>query len=144
MPESVRILIVDDQIQARRGLLALLATLPCAGEIREAASGQEALQIADGFQPDVILIDVLMPGMDGLQVTRAVQVRWPQIRVIVLSMSPEFRETALRAGAEAFLTKSDPPEDLLATFELVAFSETRPNPGKKEIPADDAIQIIPT
>lgn len=130
MPESVRILIVDDQPRARQSIRALLATVPCAGEIREAESGEEGLRAAEEFQPDVMLIDVLMPGMDGLQLTRAIKERWPQVRVIVLSMSSEFRERAILAGAKAFLTKGSPPELLLATFEAAApaGSEARPNP----------------
>lgn len=120
MSEFMRILIVDDQPRARQGLRALLETLPCCGEIEEAASGEEGLQVAAEFKPDLMLIDVLMPGMDGLQATRAVKERWPQVRVIVLSMSSEFRQAALQAGAEAFLTKGDAPEMLLETVEAVA------------------------
>ncbi len=120
MPKSVRIVIVDDQSRARQSLKALLATVACTGEIREAASGEEGLRVAEEFQPDLMLIDVLMPGMDGLQTTREVKGRWPQIRVIVLSMSSEFRRAAMQAGAEVFLTKGDSPELLLATFEAVA------------------------
>lgn len=128
MPDLMRILIVDDQLHARQSLRALLATAPCAGKMREAANGEEGLQIAEEFQPDVMVIDALMPGMDGLQTTRAVKVRWPRVRVIVISMSPEFREEALRAGAEAFLAKSETPEHLLATFEQVALSRTGTSP----------------
>ncbi len=124
MSGPVRVVIVDDQPHARRSLSALVATSPCAGEIREAANGAEALHVAEEFQPDVMLMDVLMPVMDGLQATRAIQARWPQVRIIVLSISSEYRETALQAGAKAFLTKGDAPELLLARFEAVALKET--------------------
>lgn len=120
MPESIRILIVDDQSRARQSLRALLATAPRAGEIREAKSGEEGLRVAEEFQPDVMLIDVLMPGTDGLETTRQVRGRWPQIQVIVISLSAEFRDAALQAGAKAFVTKGDEPEQLLAAFEAVA------------------------
>ncbi len=122
MSEAARILIVDDQAHARQSLRALLATSPCAGEIRKAANGEEGLRVAEEFQPHVILIDISMPGMDGLQAVRRVKEQWPDIRVIALSMSPEFRQQALQAGAEGFLTIGASPELLLATFEEIATS----------------------
>ncbi len=126
MSQSVRVLIVDDQPLARQSLKALFATSPCAGEIREAANGAEALRVAEEFQPDVILMDVLMPIMDGLETTKRVRRLWPAVRVIVLSMSSEFRQAALQAGAAAYLTKGDSPEQLLATFETVVLVGDKP------------------
>ncbi len=129
MSQSVRVLIVDDQPPARRSLKALVATSPCAGEIREAANGVEALRVVEEFQPDVILMDVLMPIMDGLETTKRVRLLWPAVRVIVLSMSSEFRQAALQAGAAAYLTKGGSPEQLLATFETVALVAEKPAPN---------------
>ncbi len=122
MPDASRILIVDDQAHARQGLRALLGTSPCAGEIREAANQEEGLRVAEEFQPHVMLVDILMPGMDGLQAIRTVREQWPNIRVIALSLSPQLRQQALQAGAEAFLTIGASPELLLATFEAIAIS----------------------
>ncbi len=82
--------------------------------------------MAEEFQPDVMLVDVLMPGIGGLRATQGIKERWPKIRVIVLSIASEFRHPALQSGAEAFLTKGDTPELLLATFEKVAHAETLP------------------
>jgi len=75
MFEHVRVLVVDDQPRARRSLKALLDTWPEVEEIREACNGQQAVQLVEEYQPDVVLVDVLMPEMDGLQATRLIKSR---------------------------------------------------------------------
>jgi len=122
-----RILIVDDQPRARQGLTALLATCPQeVGEIREAESGEQAISLIEAFPPDVVLMDARMPGMDGLEATRCIKARWPQIQVIILSMYLEYAADALAAGAEAFVSKGASPEQLLRTIEL-ATGHGKPN-----------------
>jgi YesN/AraC family two-component response regulator len=113
MPEPIRVLIVDDQVRARMSLKALLSTWSLAGEIHEAGNGREALQFVQRLQPDLVLMDVRMPEMDGLQATLQIKTTWPQVKVIVLSMYPEYRGQALAAGADVFVGKGDAPEKLL-------------------------------
>jgi DNA-binding NarL/FixJ family response regulator len=114
MVKSIRVLIADDQPRARQSLRALLATLPHTLEIREAVNGSEAINAVEAFKPDLVILDVRMPVMDGLEATRIIKEHWPETKIIIYSMYPEYSEIALNAGAERFINKSDPPEKLLA------------------------------
>jgi YesN/AraC family two-component response regulator len=113
MAEPIRLLIVDDQSRARKSLRALLSTWAWAGEMREASGGREAVGLVEEFQPDVVLMDVRMPEMDGLQATVQIKARWPWIRVVLLSMYREHCEDALAAGADAFVGKGEVSDRLL-------------------------------
>jgi DNA-binding NarL/FixJ family response regulator len=109
----IRLLIADDAPRSRHGLRALLATWPEVEVIGEAADGREAVRLLGECQPDVVLMDARMPVMDGLEATRLIKSKWPEIRVVVLTMYPAFRTQALAAGADAFLVKGCPAEELL-------------------------------
>ncbi len=112
----VRLLIVDDRLRSREGLQALLATQPAIEIAGEASDGQEALRLVEVCRPDVVLMDVRMPAMDGLEATRRIKGRWPSVKVIILTMYPVHQAEALAAGADAFLVKGCPAEKLLATI----------------------------
>jgi CheY-like chemotaxis protein len=118
MAEPLRILVVDDQPRARKSSIALLSTWPRVLEIREAGNGREALRLVEEFQPDLVLMDVRMPEMDGLQATRQIKALWPQVNVIVLSLYGEHRDEAVSAGADAFVGKEEAPEKLLDVLSL--------------------------
>lgn len=111
--DCLRVLVADDEPRARQSLRALLTTQPQVLLITEATNGQEALDQVDRHHPDVVLLDVRMPELDGLEATRRIKARWPGTRVIVHSMYPEYRAEALAAGADAFIVKGDPPDELL-------------------------------
>jgi DNA-binding NarL/FixJ family response regulator len=113
MVEPIRVLIVDDQPQARKSLKALLSTWSRVGEMHEAANGREAVQLIKELQPDVVLMDVRMPEVDGLKATVQIKALWPQVKVILLSMYSEYRGEALAAGADAFVGKGEAPDELL-------------------------------
>jgi len=113
MVKTIRILIVDDQRRARRSVKALLATRFELAETCEAANGIEAIRSVEECKPDIILMDARMPDMDGIEATRVIKTNAAHIPVIVLSMYPEYQEAALAAGANAFISKGDPPERLL-------------------------------
>jgi CheY-like chemotaxis protein len=113
----MRVLIADDTSRARRSMKALLEVWHQLDEVREAANGTEAVQLAEEFQPDIILMDARMPGMGGLEAMRVIKERWPQIKIIILSVFMEYQSLALEAGADAFISKSDPPERLRKTLE---------------------------
>ena len=119
MVEPIRVLIVDDQPRARKSLKALLSTWTRSAEIREASNGREALRLAEELPPDLVLMDVRMPEMDGLEATRQIKARWPQVRVVVLSMYVENQDEALAAGADAFVGKGEAPERLLDVVSAV-------------------------
>jgi DNA-binding NarL/FixJ family response regulator len=119
MQERITALIVDDQSRARKSLKALLSTWPRIGEIREARDGREAVQLVEELQPDVVLMDVRMPQIDGLEATGQIKAWWPQVKVIVLSMYTEHRDEALAAGADAFVGKAEAPDRLLDLLSVV-------------------------
>lgn len=112
MKKKIAILIADDRIASRNGLKALLATATEIEIAGEAADGRQAVRLVSELQPDVVLMDARMPVMDGLEATRIIKDRWPQVKVIMLSMYRSYQAAALAAGADAFLVKGCPPEEL--------------------------------
>jgi DNA-binding NarL/FixJ family response regulator len=127
MTECIQVLIVDDQPRARKSLKALLSTWPAFQKVEEVASGQEAVQLVKESQPDVILMDICMPNMDGLQATRIIKARWPQVKVIVLTLYGDYEAEAMAAGADAFVAKGEPADHLLATLSAVTASRLLPS-----------------
>ncbi len=110
---ELRVLIADDQPRTRQSLRALLATWAPVGEIFEAVNAEQALCSVETCRPDVVLMDVRMPKVDGLEATRRLKARWPDVRVVVLSMYGEYQEDALAAGADRFVTKGEPAQRVL-------------------------------
>lgn len=113
----MRVLIVDNQPRARRSMKALLEAWYKSAELWEAADGDEAVRFANELHPDLILMDARMPKKDGLEATQIIKAQENETRVIVLSMYPDVREQALAAGADAFVSKGDPPETLHKVIE---------------------------
>ena len=120
MVKALRILIVDDQRRTRQSLKALLATKFQSMEVHEAANGFEAIRCVEEYQPAVVLMDARMPELDGIEATRMIKTQSARIPVIVLSMYAEYQAAALAAGADAFISKGEPPEQLLAALTSVA------------------------
>lgn len=105
MNKKLRVLVVDDQASTRQGIMALLEFEMDIEVTHEASNGRDAVQIVAEEQPDVVLMDVRMPVMDGLEATRHIKDRWPQVNVIILTMHPSNEAKALAAGADRFLLK---------------------------------------
>ena len=116
MSEQIRVLVVDDQPRTRQSLKTLLATCPQVKEVQEAALAREAVRLMQESQSDVVLMDVRMPEVNGLQATRLIKARWPQVKVIVLTLYAEYAAEAQAAGADAFVCKGEPTENLLTTL----------------------------
>ena len=108
-----QVLIADDLPQTRDGLYALLSTFPEIKVVAEAANGREAVQLVEMVQPDVVLMDVHMPDMDGLDATQIIKASWPETRVIVLTIDASYQTEAFAAGADAFFVKGPSTGDLL-------------------------------
>ena len=121
MSNPIRVLIADDHPRSRRGLRALLATSPAVKVVGEAADGQEAVHLAETYQPDVVLMDAQMPGMDGLEASRCIKEQWPQIKIIMLTVYNAHRSEASAAGIDVFLAKGCPIE---ALWSALASTET--------------------
>ena len=108
----VRVLIADDQRVARQGLVALLSLLPQIEVVGEASNGREVVEKVAEYHPDVVVLDVQMPTMDGLDAMRFIKQRWPEVRAVVLTMYAGYHRLAQQAGADAFLLKGATVEEL--------------------------------
>ncbi|GIE53818.1 DNA-binding response regulator [Amorphoplanes nipponensis] len=126
------VLVVDDQVLIRAGLAALIRAAPGLDVAGEAADGEEAVALAAELRPDVVLMDIRMPGLNGVAATaRIVAGAPPPPRVLVLTTFDldEYIYAALRAGAGGFLLKDTPPERLLAAIHTVAAGDTLLTPS---------------
>jgi len=110
MAQPLRVLIADDSARARDGLRALLATWPEIEIVGEATNGQDAVRLVPECRPDIVLMDLHMPVLDGVEATRIVKQRWPMLTVIVLTMHAAEQSAALAAGADAFAVKGGAPD----------------------------------
>jgi DNA-binding NarL/FixJ family response regulator len=149
----IRVLIVDDHAIVRGGLAALLATAGDLVVVGQASDGAEALRQAEALEPDVVLMDLSMPGLDGVRATAALLARRPTTHVLVLTSMSEHRwiMEALEAGAEGYLLKHSEPEVILSAIrEVVAggspldpkaarvlLSQRRQAPGPPKSPLTD-------
>src|SRR5690349_1245902 len=109
MNKLIRVLIVDDQLSARKGLRAVLAFYSEILVVGEAANGEEAMKLIVDQQPQVVIMDLQMPVMDGVTATRLIKTGWPTIKVIILTIQASRRAEALAAGADTFLIKGNEP-----------------------------------
>ena len=113
MNKKIRILIVDDSLSFRMGMRALLEIQPDMQAVGMAPSGHKAIELVEEFQPDLVLLDAQMPDMTGIEVTQKIKNRWPNVKVILMTMYGDYRWKSIEAGADAFVTKGLPPEHML-------------------------------
>ncbi|MCX5402752.1 response regulator transcription factor [Streptomyces sp. NBC_00335] len=121
----IRVLIADDQPLVRRGLALILAPDPDFEVVGEAGDGAEAVALAERLRPDVVVMDIRMPVLDGVEATGELSARLPECRVLALSTfdMDEYVVAALRAGAYGFLPKDVSPEELTAAIRTVHTGE---------------------
>ena len=119
------VLIADDHALVRAGIRALLERIPNTEVVAEASDGREAMELIAKRQPDIVLMDIAMPGLNGLEATRQIVKTWPLVRVIVLSMhsSEEYVWQALRAGARGYLLKGASLAELELALSFVVRGE---------------------
>ncbi len=118
----IKIMLADDHHIVRKGLRALLSTEKDFEVIAEASDGMETVELAKGFQPDVLILDLMMPGMNGLEVTVRLTKVCPQIRIIILSMqcNEAYVYEALSSGAKAYVLKDNTADELIAAIRQVS------------------------
>jgi DNA-binding NarL/FixJ family response regulator len=128
-PEQARLVIVDDHDFVRSGIKVMLSGEPDLEIVGEAADGQEALELCGRERPDLILMDVRMPRMDGLVATRSIKRRFPRVSVLILTMheNAEYLLEAIRAGAAGYVLKDAPQNELVTAIRKVLEGETTLN-----------------
>jgi DNA-binding NarL/FixJ family response regulator len=127
----IRVLICDDQAVVRDGLSAILGTVPQIEVVGAASHGQEALSMVEQFQPDIVLMDLIMPVMNGVQATRRIRERHSHIFVLVLTTyaDDEWVFDAIRAGASGYLLKDTRRDDLVRAIEGTVHGKTYLDPN---------------
>lgn len=141
---TAHVLIADDHRLVRAGLCALIADLPGFAVIGEAADGRQALSEAARLRPDVLLLDIAMPGMNGLEALTEMHRAQPELRVIILSMSAseEHVAHALRHGARGYLLKDSAPAELELALHAVMAGKTWLSPPVSKPLIDDYVQRV--
>ncbi|MFK8906133.1 response regulator [Streptomyces sp. YS-3] len=127
---TIRVLIVDDEALLRMAFSTVLEAQPDMAPVGEAADGTEAVRLARELHPDVVLMDVRMPGTDGIEATRQIIAACPRSRVLILTTFDldEYAFAGLRAGASGFLLKNTRPEELLTAIRNVAAGDAVVSP----------------
>ncbi len=139
MPKKIRILLADDHAMVRQGFRMILAAQPDMEIVGEAGNGREAVALAGELQPDVVVMDVAMPELNGIEATRRITTASPRTRVLALSMYKDsvYVREILRAGARGFLLKDAIDRDLLAAVRSVAAGEGYLSPAVSEAVLSD-------
>jgi NarL family two-component system response regulator LiaR len=130
MSQAIRVLIVDDHTIVRKGIRALLAEIEGIEVVGEAADGQEAVAQANTLRPDVILMDLAMPKLDGIEATRQIKASRPESRILVMTSFAADDKVfpAIKAGALGYLLKESAPEDLVQAIRQIHRGESSLHP----------------
>jgi len=125
-----RVLVVDDHAVLRRGIQSIVRAWPDWEVAGEAGSGEEAIDLSSQLKPDIILMDISMPGMGGLEATRIICQQQPGARILLLTLhdSIEWVRSAFEAGARGYLLKSDTEAELIRALETVAANKIYASP----------------
>ena len=134
--KNLRILVVDDHEVVRRGLLALLGTQAGWEVVGEATNGPDAVKKVALTKPDVVVMDITMPLMSGLDATRLIMETAPQTKVLIFTMhdSEQMMQTALEAGARGYVLKSNAANDLISAIRALAKGESPPLSRAPKLP----------
>jgi DNA-binding NarL/FixJ family response regulator len=138
MTKSVRVLLADDHALVRAGFRMLLDNLESVQVVAEADDGRRALELVKEHQPDIVFMDVAMPGLNGLEAASQLAEAYPHVRVIILSMhaNEEYVLRALRAGAAGYLLKDSGPQELELAIAAVTHGETYLSPPVSRLVTD--------
>lgn len=122
----IRVALVDDHSLVRDGIKALLAIMPALEVVGEAESGTEALEMVKRCQPDLLLVDIGLKDMNGLELTRVLSKTYPLLKILVLSMydNTEYVSESVRSGASGYVLKNSPSREIIAAIEAIASGGT--------------------
>lgn len=123
MENSIKVMIVEDNPHARQALMAFLSLQKGFQSTIEASNGLEAVNIVKEQIPDLVLMDMRMPVMSGLEATRIIKKSWPQVKVVMLTIYSEGQKDAFSAGADAFLVKGCTTEKMMSSIQNLLHSE---------------------
>lgn len=151
----IRLILADDHVMLRQGTLVMLAREPDLTVVGEANDGAEAVRLAETLRPDVVVMDVRMPGMNGIEATRQIRARLPSVQVLVLTAhdDDEYVFALLEAGANGYLLKTAPVSELVKAIRIVASGESAMAPsivrklvnrvsGRKAAQPDDEFEAL--
>jgi DNA-binding NarL/FixJ family response regulator len=142
--KPIRVLLADDHTLVRAGLRMLIEGLPNMEVVGEASDGLALLELAAKLQPQIVLMDIAMPGLNGLEATGRLTKNWPEMRVLILSMhqNAEYVRQALRQGAVAYLLKDAAPMELELALKAVLNGETYLSPAVSKGVVSDYVQRL--
>ena len=141
---KAKVLLADDHVVMRTGLRVLLERQANLEVVGEAANGRETIELAASLKPDVVVMDVGMPSLNGIEATKAIVTQRPATAVIVLSMHADesYVMRALKAGARAYLLKDSAAADLISAIEAVSQGKSFFSPKVSRILAEDYIRVL--
>lgn len=144
MTRTVRILLADDHTVIRQGLRLLLEREPSFEVVGEAADGRQAIVLAEQLRPDVLVLDLAMPNLNGIEAARQIAARVPSTAIVVLSMHADesYLLQALKAGARAYLLKDSADSDLIAAVRAVSDGKAFFSPAISRLLADDYVRQL--
>ena len=121
LPTQIRLALVDDHTLVRDGIRALLSVIPTVTVVGEAENGADAMVMVEHCNPDLLLVDINLPDINGLELTRKIRDRFPTLKVLVLSMydSKEYVSESLRSGASGYVLKNAPSREMVAAIEAI-------------------------
>ncbi|WP_341958279.1 response regulator transcription factor [Pseudomonas sp. RC10] len=124
--QTIRIALVDDHSLVRDGVRALLATRPLFEVVGEAENAAQGLKMCEEVKPDILLVDIGLQDMNGLELTQLIRQRCPTIKILILSMydNQEYVATSIRAGASGYVLKNAPSREIVAAIEAIATGGT--------------------
>ena len=142
--KKLRILLADDHVVMRTGLRALLERQPNLEVVGEGENGREAIELVASLKPDVVVMDVGMPVLNGIEATKAIVTQHPTTAVVILSMyvDESYIMRALKAGARGYLLKDSAPADLIGAIQAVSQNKSFFSPKVSRILAEDYVRVL--
>jgi two-component system, NarL family, response regulator NreC len=140
----IRIILADDHVVMRNGLRLLLERQPNFEVVGEAADGRQTVEICDKLRPDVLVLDIAMPNLNGIEAARQVSAKWPQTAIVILSMHSDesYVLRALKAGARAYLLKDSAEADLINAIRAVSDGKAFFSPAISKMLVEDYMRRL--